>query len=103
MTRNVHTVTPETPTLEAIALMRKYQISCLPVVDRGRLVGILTERDFVRIARPLLEDFLTNRLPELLPPEMEAGEVAAEPEDAPEPEAGSEQRSDEAPQTVPAS
>ncbi len=76
MTRDVHTVTPETPTLEAITLMRKYQISCLPVVDQGRLVGILTERDFVKIARPVLEDFLTNRLPE--PPPLSGQEAPSQ-------------------------
>lgn len=52
------TTTPDTPTLEAIKKMRDRQISCLPVVEDGRLVGIISERDYTRIAVRLLEDSL---------------------------------------------
>ncbi|MBA2539369.1 MAG: CBS domain-containing protein [Deltaproteobacteria bacterium] len=55
MRREVSTVTPETPTLEALHLMRRLQVGCLPVVDRERLVGIITEGDFLEIASKLLE------------------------------------------------
>ena len=41
------TVSPGTPALEAIALLRDGGIGCLPVVENGRLVGVVTERDFV--------------------------------------------------------
>jgi CBS domain-containing protein len=58
MRRDVTTVTPETPTLEAIALMRRYRIGCLPVVQDGQLVAILTEEDFMGIASELLEQKL---------------------------------------------
>jgi len=30
-------------------------VSCLPVVEDGRLVGIVSERDYTEIARQLLE------------------------------------------------
>ncbi len=49
------TATPETPTLDAIWLMRERQVSCLPVVKDGKLVGIVTERDILPIAYGLLE------------------------------------------------
>lgn len=49
------TITPETPTLDAIALMRRESVDCLPVVNKGRLVGIVTERDFINVAARLLE------------------------------------------------
>ena len=39
-------VAPETATLEAIDLMRKHKVSCLPVVKNDKLVGLVTERDF---------------------------------------------------------
>ena len=55
MTHGPLTVTPETPTLEAIALMRKEKVDCLPVVMEGRLVGIVSERDFINVAARLLE------------------------------------------------
>lgn len=49
------TITPETPTLDAIALMRREKVDCLPVVSKGRLVGIVTERDFINVAARMLE------------------------------------------------
>jgi CBS domain-containing protein len=52
------TVTTSTPTLEAIELMRKQKVGCLPVVDAGRLVGIITERDLIRVAAMLFEKHL---------------------------------------------
>lgn len=60
MHRDVITVSPETPTLEAIALMKKHKIGCLPVVRKDRLVGIVTERDFVAISGQLLEAVLAK-------------------------------------------
>jgi len=52
-------VTPETSTIEALRLMRKLRIGCLPVVgDDNRLVGILTEDDFLEIASKWLEERL---------------------------------------------
>lgn len=57
MQTKVVTVHPETPSLEAIDLMRSHKIGCLPVVDRDdHLVGIVTEHDFMDIAGRLLEE-----------------------------------------------
>lgn len=58
MVRDPITTTPDTPTLDAIRVMRDNQISCLPVVEDGRLVGIISERDYARVAGRLLEDAL---------------------------------------------
>lgn len=58
MHRDVITVAPETPTLDAIELMKEHKIGCLPVVRDGRLVGIVTERDFVTISGQLLDAVL---------------------------------------------
>ena len=41
------TTTPETPITDAAAVMLKHKVGCLPVLDGERLVGILTEADFV--------------------------------------------------------
>jgi len=54
------TVTPDTTTLNAIALMRSHRVACLPVVQRGKLVGILTERDLIEVAAQLLEESLAG-------------------------------------------
>lgn len=55
------TVTPETPTLEAIDIMRCQKVACLPVVKDQRIVGIITEADFLNIAAELLEAHLRGR------------------------------------------
>ena len=60
METNPVTVTPETSTLEAIDLMRKKGVSCLPVLKGEKLVGLVTEADFMPIAYQLLEKQLTE-------------------------------------------
>jgi CBS domain-containing protein len=54
------TVSPNTPTLEAIALMRRHKVGCVPVVEGRKLVGIVTASDFLDPARRLFEDHLKN-------------------------------------------
>lgn len=57
MTRNVRTVTPDTPAHEAVRLMLDLKIGGLPVVANGKVVAMVTETDFLAIAyralRPL--------------------------------------------------
>lgn len=48
MTTPVITVTSAVPMREAAALMTAHGFSALPVVDDGRLVGIVTEADLLR-------------------------------------------------------
>jgi CBS domain-containing protein len=49
MTRNILSVGPESPIVEAIGLMLDNHVSGLPVIDEaGQLVGILTEGDLLR-------------------------------------------------------
>jgi CBS domain-containing protein len=47
MTPNPKTVTPETGVVEAAKLMTSEDVGPLPVVESGRLVGIVTDRDLV--------------------------------------------------------
>ncbi|MCE9670449.1 CBS domain-containing protein [Myxococcus stipitatus] len=57
MTRDVTTVTPDTPLRKAVELLLNHKFGCLPVVDAdGALLGILTEADLVRYARQLIAD-----------------------------------------------
>ena len=47
MTRRPYTISPDAPIEEAALVMREKKIGCLPVVEKGRLVGILTETDIL--------------------------------------------------------
>jgi CBS domain-containing protein len=51
-------VSSTTPTLEAIELMRSQRIGCLPVVDDGQLVGIVTSYDFLTATARLFKQQL---------------------------------------------
>jgi CBS domain-containing membrane protein len=56
MTQGVHTVEPDLALAEAAHLMLEHKYGCLPVVEQGKLVGILTEADFVRYTLHTLEN-----------------------------------------------
>lgn len=44
----VWSIAPEATVFEAISLMAEKNIGALPVLARGKLVGIITERDYTR-------------------------------------------------------
>jgi CBS domain-containing protein len=50
MTTPAVTIGPEAPVQEAARAMEEGRIGCLPVVEKGRLVGILTDTDILRYA-----------------------------------------------------
>jgi acetoin utilization protein AcuB len=55
MSRSLQTVTPETPIDEAARIMRNGKISTLPVVQKMKLVGLLTESDIFRAFVSILD------------------------------------------------
>jgi CBS domain-containing protein len=57
MTREPKTVSSRTLLLEAIGVMQQAKYGCLPVVDDGVLVGILTRGDLINA----LQRFLTEK------------------------------------------
>lgn len=54
MERHVPTTTPGTSALDALGEMRRREVACLPVVEGERLVGIVSERDFLRLTEGFL-------------------------------------------------
>jgi len=54
MTRPVTTARSDWPMRQAVDLMMEQVIGCLPVVDDGRLVGLLSESDCLRLLARLL-------------------------------------------------
>ena len=49
MKTKVITTTPDTPVEEAAMLMHDQDIGCLPVMEQGRLVGIISDRDIFEV------------------------------------------------------
>lgn len=60
MRRDPVSVTPQTSTVDAIKLMRDRAVGSLPVVEEGKLVGIVTEHDILDVSAKLLERFLAD-------------------------------------------
>jgi CBS domain-containing protein len=58
MTRNPITVNSDATTVEAIRVMREKKVACLPVVDKGKLLGLITEHDLLVVSSHLLERYL---------------------------------------------
>ena len=54
MIKNPITIHPEASILEAIDIMDSQKIGCLPVVKNNRLVGIITEQNYMTITARLL-------------------------------------------------
>jgi len=61
MTSAPLTVSSTTPTLEAMEIMRQNRVGCLPVLDDGRLVGIVTSYDFLDASARLFKEQLTTK------------------------------------------
>ncbi|MGM0547231.1 MAG: glutamate-cysteine ligase family protein [Bacteroidota bacterium] len=55
MIENPITIHPEASIMEAMEIMDSQKIGCLPVVKSNRLVGIITEQNYMKIARRLLK------------------------------------------------
>lgn len=52
MTRDPKTVGPDDPLTRAADIMRKFRINHLPVVEEGKLVGILSDTDLRNVSLP---------------------------------------------------
>ena len=74
MTRDVVTVSAGAPVAEAIRLMLDHRVSGVPVVDDGKVVGILTEGDLLRRS----ETGTTRHRPRWLEVLMGPGRMAGE-------------------------
>ncbi len=60
MINNPITIHPEASILEAIDIMDSQKIGCLPVVKNNRLVGIITEQNYMEITSRLLRQLHKN-------------------------------------------
>ncbi|HXG52406.1 MAG TPA: CBS domain-containing protein [candidate division Zixibacteria bacterium] len=53
MKKNVITVRPDTPIKDAARLMAEKKIGCVPVMDEGTLIGLVTTTDILRYVEEL--------------------------------------------------
>jgi CBS domain-containing protein len=60
MKKDPITIAPETPSLQALQMMRELDIGCLPIVRDGQLIGIITAHDFLTVSSKLLEEKLID-------------------------------------------
>ncbi|MEO8574879.1 MAG: CBS domain-containing protein, partial [Pyrinomonadaceae bacterium] len=58
MKTDLVTVDRDTPTLDALNLMRQKGIGALPVVSEGKLLGLVTAHDFLTVSSKLFEERL---------------------------------------------
>ena len=56
MTPDPATVTPDTPLDEAARMILELKVGGLPVIEQGKLVGIITETDLIKTLMQLLPD-----------------------------------------------
>lgn len=61
MTRELATIPPDATIRAASQLMRDRDVGMLPVIDRGRLLGLLTDRDIV--IRAIADNLDTKKIP----------------------------------------
>jgi CBS domain-containing protein len=55
MIKDPVTIHPEATIKEALRTMKENRVDCLPVVKNSKLVGIITEGNFISITRSLLK------------------------------------------------
>jgi CBS domain-containing protein len=58
MRTNPITIDSDATTVDAIRIMRESRVACLPVVEKGKLLGLVTEHDLIVVASRLLEHHL---------------------------------------------
>lgn len=70
MTRDPKAVSPEAPLRDAVALFARFKYGALPVVDdAGRLVGILSQYDAIRLLLAMLDGNDELTAPRPVPPD----------------------------------
>ena len=62
MTKKVQSISPGEDIYDALLKMKKYQIRWLPVTVKGKIIGLLTEKDIL-VIEPSLFDIVAEHLP----------------------------------------
>jgi len=65
----LHIVSPEQMVMDAVAVMAARRIGAVPVVEKGRLIGIFSERDVVRRVVAAGRPIEKTRIAEVMTPD----------------------------------
>lgn len=82
MVNKVITVEPTATVKEAARLMNKYEIGCLIVVNKGKVLGIMTERDLLKKVVELPRNPARIKVQEIMSKRLVAGTRKMEIPDA---------------------
>ena len=63
MTRNPLRTSPDTPLVEAVDLLFVNRVGCLPVLEEGKLIGIITISDMLRALHDLISSTPSSSTP----------------------------------------
>ena len=74
MRKNPATIAPHDSIISALELMQEKGVGCLPVCNNGRLVGIITEAEFLNITSNLIKRLARKRSMERGAPVVESEE-----------------------------
>lgn len=56
MARDFPKVSPDTETVKAIAILKESPLGCLPIMRKDKLVGLVTEKDFLQVTENLFTE-----------------------------------------------
>ena len=82
MVREVITVDENSTVKEAVDVMNEFQIGSLIVLEKGRAMGIVTERDFLRRVLAGAKDVLNTKVKEIMTTPLVVVEPSMDLEDA---------------------
>jgi len=82
MVREVITVDEDSSVKEAVDVMNEFQIGSLIVLEKGRAMGIVTERDFLRRVLAGAKDVLNTKVKEIMTTPLVVVEPSMDLEDA---------------------
>jgi CBS domain-containing protein len=82
MVREVITVDEDSTVKEAVDVMNEFQIGSLIVLEKGKAMGIVTERDFLRRVLAGAKDVLNTKVKEIMTTPLVVVEPSMDLEDA---------------------
>jgi len=79
MTRNVQTAAPETPLSEVVRIMERHHIKRLPVIEEGKIIGIVTRANLLDAMASFVDEVGPTRPEDTAIRERLLAELAAQP------------------------